>query len=44
MERQIQLQYQLQERQAAMKIAKDRDICLWLTAFHITSTVGLFTG
>ncbi|XP_026750581.2 plasminogen receptor (KT) [Galleria mellonella] len=44
MERQIQLQYQVQERQMAMQIAKNRDICLWLTTFYITSAAGLYTG
>ncbi|KAL0811712.1 hypothetical protein ABMA28_009156 [Loxostege sticticalis] len=44
MERQIQLQYQMQERQAAMQIAKNRDTCLWLTAFSISSAAALFTG
>ncbi|CAB3229445.1 unnamed protein product [Arctia plantaginis] len=44
MERQIQLQYQMQERQVAMDIAKSRDTCLWLTAFSITAATGLFTG
>ncbi|XP_049880418.1 plasminogen receptor (KT)-like [Pectinophora gossypiella] len=44
MERQIQLQYQMQERQVAMQIAKNRDTCLWLTAFYIASATGLFTG
>ncbi|KAI5631125.1 plasminogen receptor (KT) [Phthorimaea operculella] len=43
-ERQIQLQYQIQERQAALQIAKNRDTCLWITAFTITATVGLLTG
>lgn len=44
MERQIQLQFQLQERQMAMQIAKNRDICLWVTTFYLTSVAGLFTG
>lgn len=44
MERQIQLQFQMQERQMAMTIAKNRDTCLWFTAFYITATAGLFTG
>ncbi|XP_063388372.1 plasminogen receptor (KT) isoform X2 [Cydia fagiglandana] len=44
MERQIQLQYQMQERQMALQIAKNRDTCLWMTAFYITATTGLFTG
>ncbi|XP_075985631.1 plasminogen receptor (KT) isoform X2 [Anticarsia gemmatalis] len=44
MERQIQLQYQLQERQMALQIAKSRDTCLWLTAFSVTAVAGLFTG
>lgn len=44
MERQIQLQYQMQERQMAMEIAKSRDTCLWLTAFYVTATTGLLTG
>ncbi|KAG6460616.1 plasminogen receptor (KT) [Manduca sexta] len=44
MERQIQLQYQMQERQMAMQIAKNRDTCLWFTAFYVTSATGLFTG
>ncbi|KAG7300716.1 hypothetical protein JYU34_015042 [Plutella xylostella] len=44
MERQIQLQYQLQERRDALQIAKNRDFCLWFTAFYIVSTAGLFTG
>ncbi|KAJ8710294.1 hypothetical protein PYW07_009660 [Mythimna separata] len=44
MERQIQLQYQMQERQMAMEIAKSRDTCLWLTTFYVTATTGLLTG
>lgn len=44
MERQIQLQYQMQERQMALQIAKNRDTCLWLTVFSITAATGLFTG
>ncbi|KAI8432579.1 hypothetical protein MSG28_013566 [Choristoneura fumiferana] len=44
MERQIQLQYQMQERQMALQIAKNRDTCLWLTVFSITTATGLFTG
>ncbi|CAH0403219.1 unnamed protein product [Chilo suppressalis] len=44
MERQIQLQYQMQERQMAMQIAKSRDTCLWLTAFYVASSTALFTG
>ncbi|XP_004927282.1 plasminogen receptor (KT) [Bombyx mandarina] len=44
MERQIQLQYQMQERQMALEIAKNRDTCLWITAFYITTATGLFTG
>ncbi|CAH0760204.1 unnamed protein product [Diatraea saccharalis] len=44
MERQIQLQYQMQERQMAMQIAKNRDTCLWLTAFYCAASTALFTG
>ncbi|XP_061723745.1 plasminogen receptor (KT) isoform X1 [Cydia pomonella] len=44
MERQIQLQYQMQERQMALQIAKNRDTCLWMTTFYITAATGLFTG
>lgn len=44
MERQIHLQYQLQERQMAMGIAKNRDTCLWFTAFYAAATTGLLTG
>lgn len=44
MERQIQLQYQMQERQMAMQIAKNRDTCLWFTTFYVTAAIGLFTG
>ncbi|XP_063542548.1 plasminogen receptor (KT) isoform X2 [Cydia strobilella] len=44
MERQIQLQYQLQERQMALQIAKNRDTCLWMTTFYITAITGLVTG
>ncbi|KAJ8710606.1 hypothetical protein PYW08_009121 [Mythimna loreyi] len=44
MERQIQLQYQMQERQMAMEIAKSRDTCLWLSTFYVTATAGLLTG
>ncbi|XP_026332767.1 plasminogen receptor (KT)-like [Hyposmocoma kahamanoa] len=44
MERQIQLQYQMQERQVAMQIAKNRDTCLWLTTFSIATATALFTG
>ncbi|XP_026728413.1 plasminogen receptor (KT) [Trichoplusia ni] len=44
MERQIQLQFQLQERQMAMQIAKSRDTCLWFTAFYVTAAAGLLTG
>uniref|UniRef100_A0A2A4IZV3 Plasminogen receptor (KT) n=1 Tax=Heliothis virescens TaxID=7102 RepID=A0A2A4IZV3_HELVI len=44
MERQIQLQYQMQERQMAMQIARSRDTCLWFTTFYVTAAAGLFTG
>ncbi|XP_011560872.2 plasminogen receptor (KT) [Plutella xylostella] len=44
MEQQIQLQYQLQERQIAMQIAKNRDLCLWFTAFYVTAATGLITS
>ncbi|KAF9798752.1 hypothetical protein SFRURICE_021549 [Spodoptera frugiperda] len=44
MERQIQLQYQMQERQMAMQIAKSRDTCLWLTTFYVVAGVGLSSG
>lgn len=44
MERQIQLQNQLQERQMALTIAKNRDTCLWFTAFYVAAAAGLFTG
>ncbi|XP_072948284.1 plasminogen receptor (KT) [Epargyreus clarus] len=44
MERQIQLQYQMAERQKALAIARSRDIFLWFTAFYVTSATGLLTG
>ncbi|CAK1590937.1 unnamed protein product [Parnassius mnemosyne] len=44
MERQIQLQYQMQERQRALQIARSRDIFLWFSAFNITAATGLLTG
>lgn len=44
MERQIQLRNQMAERQRAMELAKNRDICLWFTVFSIAATTGLFTG
>ncbi|CAH2057063.1 unnamed protein product, partial [Iphiclides podalirius] len=44
MERQIQLQYQLQERYKALEIARNRDIFLWLSAFNVTAAAGLLTG
>ncbi|CAG5026660.1 unnamed protein product [Parnassius apollo] len=44
MERQIQLQYQMQERQKALQIARSRDIFLWFSAFNITAATGLLTG
>ncbi|CAH0717688.1 unnamed protein product, partial [Brenthis ino] len=44
MERQIQLRNQMAERQKAMEIAKNRDLCLWYTTFYIAATTGLFTG
>lgn len=44
MERQIQLQYQIKERQTAMEIAKNREFSIWFSTFYVTSAVGLFTG
>ncbi|XP_053618147.1 plasminogen receptor (KT) [Plodia interpunctella] len=44
MERQIQLQFQIQERQMAMQIARNRDLCFWITAFYVTAGTGLITG
>ncbi|XP_047035408.1 plasminogen receptor (KT) [Helicoverpa zea] len=44
MERQIQLQYQMQERLMAMQIARSRDTCLWFTTFYVTAATGLITG
>ncbi|XP_068625102.1 plasminogen receptor (KT) [Battus philenor] len=44
MERQIQLQFQMQERQKALQIATSRDIFLWFTAFNFTAAGGLLTG
>lgn len=44
MERQIQLQRQMLERQIAMQIAGSRDTCLWFTTFYVTVAAGLFSG
>ncbi|CAH0696384.1 unnamed protein product [Spodoptera exigua] len=44
MERQIQLQYQMQERQMAMQIARSRDTCLWFTTFYVVAAAGLGSG
>ncbi|OWR49766.1 hypothetical protein KGM_200757 [Danaus plexippus plexippus] len=44
MERQIQMRNQMAQRQRAMEIAKNRDLCLWYTMFYIAAGTGLFTG
>ncbi|XP_077303032.1 plasminogen receptor (KT) [Arctopsyche grandis] len=44
MERHIQMMYQLRERSLAMEIAKQREMCNWITAFTVVATIGLFTG
>ncbi|CAG4939254.1 unnamed protein product [Colias eurytheme] len=43
-ERQIQLQNQMAERQKATMIASSRDFFLWFTTFHGTVATGLLTG
>ncbi|XP_047506543.1 plasminogen receptor (KT) [Pieris napi] len=43
-ERQIQMQNQMADRQRATAVAKSRDLFLWITTFNITATTGLFTG
>lgn len=44
MERQIQMMYQMKQRENAMHIAKQREICNWLTTFYVFATIGLLTG
>ncbi|XP_038218330.1 plasminogen receptor (KT)-like [Zerene cesonia] len=43
-ERQIQLQNQMAERQKAAAIAGSRDFFLWFTTFHATVATGLLAG
>ena len=44
MERQIQMQYQMQKRQIAMQLAGSRDTCHWISAFYATIATGLIAG
>lgn len=41
-ERYIQMQNQMRERQVALKIAKDRELVLWMGAFYLVSVPILY--
>ncbi|KAK6624444.1 hypothetical protein RUM43_004214 [Polyplax serrata] len=41
-ERHIQMQFQMREREAALRIARDRELVLWLGAFYLVSVPTLF--
>ena len=41
MERQIQMQNQMRERQAAAQIAKAREMFYWLSTFYILSSFAM---
>lgn len=40
MERWIQMHYQIQEREQALEIARNRELFYWLSGFYITSFFG----
>ena len=44
MERQIQMQNQMRERQAAIMIAKSREMFYWLSTFYVLASVAMIRG
>jgi len=44
MERQIQMQNQMRERQAAAMIAKSREMFYWLSTFYLLASVAMIRG
>ncbi|CAM1306858.1 PLGRKT (predicted) [Pycnogonum litorale] len=44
MERQIQMQNQMRERQMSMQIARTREMFYWLGSFYVITSVGLLAG
>ena len=44
MERQIQMQNQMRERQAAAMIAKSREMFYWLSTFYVLASVAMIRG
>ena len=43
-ERQIQMQNQMRERQAAAMIAKSREMFYWLSTFYLLASVAMIRG
>ena len=43
-ERQIQMQNQMRERQAAAQIAKAREMFYWLSTFYFVSSLAMIRG
>ena len=43
-ERQIQMQNQMRERQAAIMIAKSREMFYWLSTFYVLASVAMIRG
>ncbi|ESO86634.1 hypothetical protein LOTGIDRAFT_194783 [Lottia gigantea] len=44
LERQIQMQNQMRERQMAMQIARSRDMILWYGSFYVFAALGSIAG
>lgn len=43
MERWIQMQYQIKERERAMEISRSRELFYWLGSFYTVSMVGILS-
>lgn len=43
MERWIQMQYQIKQREKAMEIAKNRELFLWIFSFYIIAATGIIS-
>lgn len=43
MERWIQMQYQIKERERAMEISRSRELFYWLSSFYTVSMIGIIS-
>lgn len=43
MERWIQMQYQMKERERALELAKNREMFLWMFGFYVVAASGIWS-